>query len=609
MSDYAQDALFITDLLEKISADDQDLMIIEDTENTKKITFKNFKASLISDNETPATHRLYSSYKISQLIGDAKTIFEDTVGGYNESIQQLQKDKVSQNDLKTELKKLADSKLDNEFRDEVLKELDVTRKITDKISSKDLACGTEEEKIHIEHLGSDIIDAITGKTQVTIPSVPTGGWRGEDIANDSISSLKLKRDFMFRGVYSEGDLNRLVETGLYEVAATVEGVPHIEGDMNETRLVQVYRYGSDAQYIIQRVFYKQFSNTARPWFERKGQFSRLSTLQFLAHYEINEQNKVTQEMLGDQYNNRGILEEGNLFEVNIAGNYLCDSKVVGLPTADKYLVNIRYFDDRKEYEAKRADVNGCVTYCCYEYYDSNHGIHRTDWFNITNILKSKFDGKDLHIFGDGISYGLGATNPASTAYPALLHSKYGYVIHNHSLMDATAGNYDDENLKKCSILTQIDRATGLGSNNDDFYALIFVGGEDYRNSLSAIGTDQYENEVTFKGALNLAIKKLMEKAPNCKIMLVTPLYRASTEPGDGLDCDSNLVNGKYLSEFADAMIAIGNKNHIPVLDLFRECMINKYNSNICLDQDGVYPLDKTHALIAEKIHDGMCKFY
>ena len=61
--------------------------------------------------------------------------------------------------------------------------------------------------------------------------------------------------------------------------------------------------------------------------------------------------------------------------------------------------------------------------------------------------------------------------------------------------------------------------------------------------------------------------------------------------------------------FAKAMSDIGKVNHVPCLDLFDECMINKYNSKIYLNNDGVYPSDKGHAMIAEKIHDGMCKFY
>lgn len=601
--------IFITDLLEKERIDDTDILLVEDLENTKKVLFRNFRISLISDKEAPANYRIYSSQKVHQLIDEIRDSVSDGIGGMEEDIQNLIKDKVSHIELDAAIAEIDAKKLDKVDLDPVIQELENTRKKSVPITGQDLAYGNEDEKIHLKHLGADILDAMTGKTPITPPSVPTGGWRGDDLADGSISARKLTKDYTYRGSYPEGNLNRLVESGVYEVAATVEGVPHYGEDMDETRLLEVIRYGTDGKYIIQRVYYKEYSSEVRPYFERKGLFQKLSILDFVAHFEISEVNKVESDLLGDRYNNRGKLSEGDLFlDTKSDGNYLCESTVKNLPTADKYLVNVRTFDNRKEYEAKRADINGCITYSCYEYYDSNHALIRTDWFNSTNVSKSKFDGKAIHIFGDGISYGLGSTDILHTAYPSILNKKYGYRVFNHALSDATAGNYGDDIFKQSSLLTQIDTATGL-TVEDEIYVLIFIGAEDYRSGMAPIGNDDNENDTTFKGSLNLAIKKLLTKAPSAKVMFVSPIFRSSTEPGDDLDCDTNLVNDKYLRDFANAMSDIGKVNHIPCLDLFDECMINKYNSKIYLNKDGVYPSDKGHAMIAEKIHDGMCKFY
>lgn len=601
--------IFITDLLEKERIDDTDILLVEDLENTKKVLFRNFRISLISDKEAPANYRIYSSQKVHQLINEIRDSVSDGIGGMEEDIQNLIKDKVSHKELDAAIAEIDAKKLDKVDLDPVIQELENTRKKSVPITGQDLAYGNEDEKIHLKHLGADILDAMTGKTPITPPSVPTGGWRGDDLADGSISARKLTKDYTYRGSYPEGNLNRLVESGVYEVAATVEGVPHYGEDMDETRLLEVIRYGTDGKYIIQRVYYKEYSSEVRPYFERKGLFQKLSILDFVAHFEISEVNKVESDLLGDRYNNRGKLSEGDLFlNTKADGNYLCESTVKNLPTADKYLVNVRTFDNRKEYEAKRADINGCITYSCYEYYDSNHALIRTDWFNSTNVSKSKFDGKAIHIFGDGISYGLGSTDILHTAYPSILNKKYGYRVFNHALSDATAGNYGDDIFKQSSLLTQIDTATGL-TVEDEIYVLIFIGAEDYRSGMAPIGNNDNENDTTFKGSLNLAIKKLLTKAPSAKVMLVSPIFRSSTEPGDDLDCDTNLVNDKYLRDFANAMSDIGKINHIPCLDLFDECMINKYTSKIYLNKDGVYPSDKGHAMIAEKIHDGMCKFY
>lgn len=607
-NDSINQGIFVSDLLEKTSLDDTDILILEDTENTKKVLFRNLRASLIDDKESPANYRIYSSEKVQSLIDEVLQAIIDNTGDMKGDIEDLKTDKVTYKDLNIAITELDNKKLDKTSLDPVIQELEGTRKISEPITGKDLAYGTEDEKIHLQHLGSDILDAMTGKTEVSIPSVPTGGWTGDDLANGSIGALKLKKDFMYRGSYPEGDLNRLVETGYYEVAATVTGVPHYGDDMDETRLLEVIRYGVDSKYIIQRVYYKEESDEPRPYFERKGLFNKLSILEFHPHFEVTENNKVESDLLGDHYNNRGVLTEGNLFEIDVDGNYLCEATVKNLPTADKYMVNIRTFDEYKEYEAKLADIDGCITYTCYEYYSSNHSLVRTDWWNSTNVSKSKFDGKSLHIFGDGISYGLGSSDVLSKAYPAILNKKYGWKIYNHALSDATAGNYGDELLQQRSLLTQIDSSTGL-SVEEEVYILIFIGAEDYRSGMASMGNDDTKNDITFKGALNTAIEKLMTKAPRCKIMFVSPVYRSSTEPGDGLDCDTNLINDKYLREFAEGVVSVAKINHIPCLNLFDECMINKYNAGIYLNTDGVYPSDDGHSMIAEKIQDGFERFY
>lgn len=347
--------IFITDLLEKERIDDTDILLVEDLENTKKVLFRNFRISLISDKEAPANYRIYSSQKVQQLIDDIRDSVSDGIGGMEEDIQNLIKDKVSHKELDAAIAEIDAKKLDKVDLDPVIHELENTRKKSVPITGQDLAYGNEDEKIHLKHLGADILDAMTGKTPITPPSVPTGGWRGDDLADGSISARKLTKDYTYRGSYPEGNLNRLVESGVYEVAATVEGVPHYGEDMDETRLLEVIRYGTDGKYIIQRVYYKEYSSEVRPYFERKGLFQKLSILDFVAHFEISEVNKVESDLLGDRYNNRGKLSEGDLFlDTKADGNYLCESTVKNLPTTDKYLVNVRTFDNRKEYEAIRA---------------------------------------------------------------------------------------------------------------------------------------------------------------------------------------------------------------------------------------------------------------
>lgn len=607
-SDFQNIGIFLEDLLEKTTVNDTDLLMIEDVDNTKKIKFRNFRLSLIDDNEAPANYRIYSSAKMQSMVDEISKAVTDGVGGVQEDITNLQKDKVSHTELSTELKKLDDKKFDKTDINPIVSELENTRKKSDLITGADLAYGDDADKIHIKHLGSDILDAMTGKTQVSIPSVPVGGWVGEDIANSAISALKLKKDYSYRGTYPTGDLGRLVESGYYVVGSTSTGLPHVDGDEDESRLLEVIRYGQDSKYIIQRVYYIEYTDDNRPYFERKGLFSKLAVLEFTAHWDVNDANKVGPALLGDKFANRGTVTTGNLYDIAADGNYFCTKAVANLPTGDNYIIQISSFNDRREYRAIRADIEGCIQYVCYEYYDSNHALHRTNWTMISDISKSKFDGKTVHIFGDGVAYGMGASDIAKKAFPGILHDKYGWKINNHALTDATVGNYNDDLYKQRSLLTQIDTATGLALEDDSF-ALIFMGAEDYRGGLAPIGDNTGDSDTTFKGALNLAIKKLQTINPSMRILICTPIYRASTEPGDGYDCDTNIVNDKTLEEFANAMVDIAKLNHIPCTNLFDECMINKYNAGVYLNELGVYPTDKGHAMLAEKIQDGFARYY
>ena len=127
--------------------------------------------------------------------------------------------------------------------------------------------------------------------------------------------------------------------------------------------------------------------------------------------------------------------------------------------------------------------------------------------------------------------------------------------------------------------------------------------------MATIGNISRDDDITFIGSINKAIRELLTKSPKLKIMLVAPPYRASTEPGDGYDGDTNLVNSKYMSDFTNAMEEAAEYNHIPILNLYKEGSINKYNYPIYLDENGIYLNDTGQAFIAEKIHDGLCRFY
>jgi lysophospholipase L1-like esterase len=228
---------------------------------------------------------------------------------------------------------------------------------------------------------------------------------------------------------------------------------------------------------------------------------------------------------------------------------------------------------------------------------------KTPWYITTSTTKSRLDGKQLHLFGDGICFGLGSSNIPQLAYPALLTSRYGIKVSNHALGDATIGEYGDEYLSERSVVKQIENA----SINGDF-AIIFAGSNDYKSGAAKIGANTDLTQYSFKGALNTCIKNLLEKNPGIKILIVTPFFRARLEADDFRNSDDTPINELYLVDYANAMKEIAEYNHIPCLDLHSTGMINRYNFTHYL-KDRFYLNDAGHDMLANKIFSALDYLY
>ena len=143
---------------------------------------------------------------------------------------------------------------------------------------------------------------------------------------------------------------------------------------------------------------------------------------------------------------------------------------------------------------------------------------------------------------------------------------------------------------------------------DAEYAMILVGTHDWDSAKSTLGIAQNVSEYSYMGGLNTAIQNIYAKNPNTKILLITPFFRSRIKSGDDKNSDDNTYNDLRLEDFADAMVAVANYNHIPCLNLYETSGINKFNSTAYL-KDGLYPNDAGHELIADKILDAMNRFY
>lgn len=602
VSSDASIKLFIRDLLEKKVIEESDIMIIEDSDNTKRVTVENFVKSITKDDDIPTRYRIYSSEKVQSMIDDLETFLEDGVGETHRLVEELDKSKADRIELVNlkdalilELNKMANS-------DKMIEMIESKRDKNIKITVDDLDTSSDEVKLGLDNFKTEVLDYMIGGRPIPSNRPPKGGWVTEDIADRAINFRKLADDYRYGGHFIEGNINEFVKDGIYTLGSKVLGLPkEDEDDENQVRLLTVTVTENN---IIKQVVEYVNDLKYRPIYRRVATRNRLRVTEFIRVEEINNKFKAHRDLLSDDFNNCGELSGCDIFTITKEGHYLTDNTVTNMPTFGTYEVDIRKFGDRLVYQAIGMGNTRCDVYQSMQYYTTGMNPVNTPWFNISSFSRSKFEGKTVHLFGDGIIFGLGSSDIPNKSIPALLGSKYGMRVINNALGDATAGAYDDESLAERSLVTQI----ALDPMDDADYAIIMIGTHDWDSAKSDIGKDTSETDIHFKGALNIAIQHILAKNARTKILLVTPIFRSRIKIGDGKNSDEFARNDLYLKDFADAIKDIAEIYHLPCADLFNTSGINKYCSAGYL-KDGLYLNDAGQELVADKIMDAMNLYY
>lgn len=593
--------IYIRDLLYKEIISEEDLIIIEDTQNTKQTTVRDFVRSIIKDDDVPTKYRIYSSLKIREMIDAMDERLDKGIGQCQDLVEKLDIEKADITQLE-ELEDALIAEIDKCIDEEVVLEMiDSKRDKNIKIKSDDLDTSSDDVKIKMVNLSQEVIDAMTGAAVIPSNRPPVGGWVTEDFADNSVNHDKLSEHYSYGGHYIEGNINEFMDTGVYSLGYQVLGLPREDEDDQELRLLFVT--STDNDIIVQYVYYIN-DLEYRPIYRRVATRNRLRVTEFIRVEEINSKFKAHRDLLSDDFNNCGVLSEVDLFTITREGHYLADASVSNLPTRDEYQVDIRKFGDVVIYQAIAMAATRCDVFQAKQYYTTGENPVTTDWFNISSFSRSKFEGKTVHLFGDGILFGLGSDDIPNKSIPALLSTKYGFRVINNALGDATAGGYDDETLAERSVVTQVS----LDTMDDADYVVIMVGTHDWDSAKSEIGTDDSASDRTFKGSLNVIIQNILRKNARTKILLCSPFFRSRIKTGDNKNSDDYSHNDLLLRDFAVAMEEIAILNHIPFLNLYDTSGINKFNSTAYL-KDGLYLNDEGHELIATKIMDAMEKYY
>jgi lysophospholipase L1-like esterase len=163
-------------------------------------------------------------------------------------------------------------------------------------------------------------------------------------------------------------------------------------------------------------------------------------------------------------------------------------------------------------------------------------------------------------------------NRLTQGYMTVLTSRYPHV------------QYINQGHNGWTAIEIAEKIETLGLVKADVYT-VFLGTNDWWRGNPIGSLDDYKNDTgstTVNGAFRIIIKKLRQLNKKAQIILMTPLQR-----GDFvyLNNFSNNAYGSYrqkkeqsLEQFANAILAIGAHEKIPVVDLYHDSGINQENT-------------------------------
>lgn len=130
------------------------------------------------------------------------------------------------------------------------------------------------------------------------------------------------------------------------------------------------------------------------------------------------------------------------------------------------------------------------------------------------------------------------------------------------------------------IATEIEK---LGLEKAGIYS-VFLGTNDWWHGQALGSFDDYRNNTgtgTFYGAYRIIINKLRSLNKEAKIILITPMQRGDFVYINNMKNNAygsyKAKNGQLLSQFADAVNAIGNYERFDVVDLYNKSGITLNN--------------------------------
>lgn len=203
----------------------------------------------------------------------------------------------------------------------------------------------------------------------------------------------------------------------------------------------------------------------------------------------------------------------------------------------------------------------------------------------------------INFLGDSITEGHGVSSE-ERRFTNLLADNYGIISRNYGIGGTRIAIQKNPSACDRHDLYFIGRVSEMDPDCD--VVMVFGGTNDYGHGDAPLGNMSDRTEDSFYGALHVLYNTLINRYPDSKIIIMTPIHRLDSEQPK---YEHGGLVFRTLKQYVDAIREVAEYYSLPVLDLYASYGIQP-KVQVLKDKyvpDGLHPNDAGHVILAEKI--------
>ena len=200
----------------------------------------------------------------------------------------------------------------------------------------------------------------------------------------------------------------------------------------------------------------------------------------------------------------------------------------------------------------------------------------------------ELSGKKINFLGDSITEGVGASSPEN-CFVSVFGRMTGSTVRNYGIGGTRIARVR-HGLSRSPRwdLNFLDRVEEMDADAD--VIVIFGGTNDFGHGDGVLGSpEECEDEYTFYGALHSLIRRVMDRYPAARVVMMTPLHRKS----ELVTVNELDLPTEPLVSYVNAIREVAALYSIPVLDLWSMSGIAPRDpkNSALYTTDGLHPND------------------